>query len=488
MEQTCPRLVDALGSQGFDRIVEDIVLLVRTILICVAVWLAGCGRQPPLPIVDTHRLPKAVANAVINARAKVDAAPNDTALLQTYCMTLQANDLPEPSIPCYRRLLKRGADAIDVQFYLGQALLDTGKPAEAAKLFEQALHEQPKNEFLRLRLAEALRGVGDKAASLAQCKQVLASYPSPEGYLCMGQAESGDAAIEDLRKALRFFPRYGAAQLALASEYRNRGDAQRALEVMRNYERDRFMSPYETDALYAKLDELNVTAAGIFRQAQRAVPNGRILESIRLYRQALQADPHLVEAWVNLMKLHMQLKEPNEVEADYLQAVALQPSRVDINQEYAAYKLKTSEVDAAERVLQNAVKYAPMNPEALYSLGVLREGQGRYDEAKTLFKQVLALSPKLAMAHYHLARLQARRGEWQSAIASLDRESQSSGDDAWIYQYAIGVVYAQKGEYKIAKKMIERGQDEAATRLNFEVMESAARELGRIEALRLKTP
>jgi tetratricopeptide (TPR) repeat protein len=111
--------------------------------------------------------------------------------------------------------------------------------------------------------------------------------------------------------------------------------------------------------------------------------DGDATSAIGLYRRCLRADPHHVEARINLARL---LHE-------------------------------SGDVAAAERLYQHVSCRG--DAIAQFNLAVLLEDQGRLPEAIEHYLSALALDPELADAHYNLARLYDLQGNAPHTIRHL---------------------------------------------------------------------
>jgi len=108
-------------------------------------------------------------------------------------------------------------------------------------------------------------------------------------------------------------------------------------------------------------------------------------EARRAYHQALELDPALADAHVNLGRLYHEAKEPARAEAHY----------------------------------RAALEHAPGDPIAYFNLGVLLEDGRRADQAVRAYKQAIARDPGFADAHYNLGRLFENLGRRSEAIHHL---------------------------------------------------------------------
>src|SRR4029078_13418834 len=92
-------------------------------------------------------------------------------------------------------------------------------------------------------------------------------------------------------------------------------------------------------------------------------------EALARYRKALEFDPDLVPAIINLANIHYSRNEIAEAQALYERAIALQPEVVD----------------------------------AHFNLGSIFHDLGRYSDARIWYRVALQLNPTYADAHFCLA-------------------------------------------------------------------------------------
>lgn len=103
------------------------------------------------------------------------------------------------------------------------------------------------------------------------------------------------------------------------------------------------------------------------------------------FRQALDGDPELADAAVNLGWLLHERGETREAEAAYRRALAVEPG----------------------------------HPTAAYNLGVALEDRGEVEEAREWYLAAIDGDPLLADAYYNLSRLYEREGDRAAALRYL---------------------------------------------------------------------
>src|SRR5437764_1185717 len=104
---------------------------------------------------------------------------------------------------------------------------------------------------------------------------------------------------------------------------------------------------------------------------------GRIYDGIAETEKALDLDPSLAKAHLNLLILYAKTGKAKQAEEQYKALVALSPGQFS---------------------------------EAYYNYGVLLRDQGKFDEAEQAFRKTLALAPTNDAAHDNLGYLLERQG------------------------------------------------------------------------------
>jgi tetratricopeptide (TPR) repeat protein len=117
------------------------------------------------------------------------------------------------------------------------------------------------------------------------------------------------------------------------------------------------------------------------------------------YRRALEIDPYLVPALINLANIHYARDEIAEAQALYERAIAL-------------------EGDVFE---------------AHFNLGNILHDLGRYGEAQLKYREALALNPTFADAHFYLAVTLEKNGQSQEARPHWRAYQQLAPNGEWVH-------------------------------------------------------
>jgi tetratricopeptide (TPR) repeat protein len=121
-------------------------------------------------------------------------------------------------------------------------------------------------------------------------------------------------------------------------------------------------------------------------------------EASHAYRRALEIDPYLVPALINLANIHYSRDEIAEAQALYERAIGL-------------------DADVFE---------------AHFNLGNILHDLARYREAQACYREALKLNPTFADAHFYLAVTLEKNGQSQEARAHWKAYQQLAPNGEWV--------------------------------------------------------
>jgi len=206
-----------------------------------------------------------------------------------------------------------------------------------------------------------------------------------------GRPRAGPRPVDpDVEERLRALGYVGGSISPRALEDRPRGD------------------PKDKIALYNQLKQAGLDSV-----------EGRIDEAIGTVRQALAADPDIVEAYLMLGNMNAKAKRDRESVAAYQRALALDPD----------------------------------NQAAVFALALAHKAAGRTEAAEAGFERVLALSPRDSKARYQLADIWMQRGELTRAEAAL-RRAVADNIERPAFQTKLGECYIELKRYDDAERSL----------------------------------
>jgi tetratricopeptide (TPR) repeat protein len=148
--------------------------------------------------------------------------------------------------------------------------------------------------------------------------------------------------------------------------------------------------------------------------ASRAAPLVR-----RAAREARKAqDDFSAEDWFHV-GLDLEPHDLNEARDAYRHALELDPSLVDAHVNLGRLLHEAGHVDGAATHYRQALARVPQHSTAAFNLGVALEDQGRAEEAMRAYETAVGADPANCDAHFNLARLLERAGRKAAAIRHL---------------------------------------------------------------------
>jgi tetratricopeptide (TPR) repeat protein len=244
-------------------------------------------------------------------------------------------------------------------------LLISGKVQEGVERLQRIVEESPAHLASRVFLGEALERQGKLEQAIAAYQQALQLKPDyPDALIHLGTARVAQGRLDDavaaFDEALRIDPDSSTAHYNLG------------LALMHLGQLDEAISQFE-EALRG--DDGFPNAHGALGRA--LIQRGRRGEALEHLRQEIKSNPQSVEARLNLATL-----------------------------------LAESDAKEADRLLREALKIAPENPQVHYNLGAFLLMHKRPGEALAPLAEAVRLMPDHPRAASELAR--ARRLSGQS--------------------------------------------------------------------------
>jgi protein O-GlcNAc transferase len=265
---------------------------------------------------------------------------------------------------------------------LAMQLHQTGRAAEAEKLYRQILAENPDD-------ADALHLLG----------------------VLEFQTGRHSAAVEHISRAVQIDPEVAEFQYNLALAVDGSGDIDRAIQIL---ERCLQLRP---DFFQAE----NALAIALAKK-------GRMPEAIAVLRRAVEIKPDFPEAWNNLGNALWSARKLDEAESALNRALALRTDYAEAYNNLGIVLEAKGSLDASIDALRKAIELKPNYPEAFSNLAKSLQLRGDWEESITAARHALALRRNFAPALNNLGYTFAAQGKWDEAIESY-REAIASQPD-----------------------------------------------------------
>jgi len=196
--------------------------------------------------------------------------------------------------------------------------------------------------------------------------------------------------------------------------------------------------PAEMAPLFPILDE----AAALFVREQYA-------KAIPLLEEILKKDPYNLDAALRLATSHSALGHDAQALAAFERARTIAPASPDVRTYLALHLARGPRWQEAVPMLEQVIAATPDKVPAIEALALLRERQGRFDDALAMMQRLSALRALSSTELLHLGELAMRVGNTQAAIDAFEKAH--AGHDL-----ELGVLYLAANRLTDARDALDR--------------------------------
>src|SRR5262245_38356470 len=426
------------------------VIIIFSIFVFMLSVASPAQSLPDLPQLVFDNFAPEIREQLRKAYAAAQASPRDAEAVGRLGMALHTYEESEGAAVCYERARRLAPDEFRWLYYLGNVQASLGKHGEAAVIFKEAIGRRPDYLPAQLRLADALLAAGQKLESLPLYENVIKKNAAiAQAHYGLGRikASGGDhAAAAHFRKAIELFPEYGAAHYALGLALRDLGQADKAREHFALSQKYRLSRPPLDDPLLKAIAELNALGTDILKRGVMLESAGRIEESIAEHERALEVNPQLTQAHINLIQLYGRTGRFEKAEKHYRDVVAINPNLADSHYNYGVMLAGQERYAEAAQAFYRSLQINQFNAEAHHNYAAMIEREGRLDEAAEHFRKAIENRPDHRLAHFHLGRILVHQNKLAEAIEHFHQTLTPEDEQTPRFTYALGATYVRAGE------------------------------------------
>src|SRR6266851_1798766 len=430
------------SRSGGEKGMRKALCLIQTLIL--AACSVGAQEAPAIPDLSPLSLDdfsSAVRGQIQEAYADARAHPGDDTAYGRLGMILQTYGLLQEAAVCYRRARWLAPSAFRWAYYLAIVESADGHCEAAAATLRVAPRVAPDYVPAKLRLATCLLASADWSGSEELYRSIVKQHPdNADAYYGLGRVRSARhdlrAAAEAYSKAGALFPDFGAAHYALALIYRALGQDGKAEEQIRLFEKNKDGAPPSNDPLLNEVRALNLSATYQVQIGMELEKQGRLEESVAAHKKALEIDPKLVQAHVNLIALYGRLGQFDRSEEHYKVAVQLDSGSAESYYNYGVLLLGREKYAQAETAFRKTIKIDPFHIGAHNDLGFLLERQGKLQEAAQEYRKAVENGPNSRQSHFNLGRVLVNQQNYSEGIQELTKTLEPKDQDSPRYVYA----------------------------------------------------
>jgi len=172
----------------------------------------------------------------------------------------------------------------------------------------------------------------------------------------------------------------------------------------------------------ARSTEYSIVILHAYRNERRLTPGAEYTVSARTLQEKIPATAE--DAYMKGVRLHREGRL-QEALVEYGGALRIYPNFVRALTDLSAVFIIFNRPESALVFLRRAHDIDDRNMTVNLNIGIALTEQGDYADAMKLFKNVLSTNPRLALAHYYIARIQYSQKQYEDAEQSIRRAIES---------------------------------------------------------------
>jgi tetratricopeptide (TPR) repeat protein len=209
---------------------------------------------------------------------------------------------------------------------------------------------------------------------------------------------------------------------------------------------------------------------------------GRLEDSAAAHERALEVDPKLVQAHINLISIYGRMGQNEKAAQHYFAAIRTDANAAEAYYNYGVLEMSLGRPTEAEAAFRKSVELNPYHPDAHNNLGAILEQKGMWQEAEREFGQAIHNRPNFRLARFHLGRILVNEGKYQAGIEQLLNTISPEDDQTPTYLYALGAAYARAGQRRTGLDYVSKAREQAERLGQTELLRSIEKDLRLLEA------
>ena len=367
------------------------------------------------------------------------------------------------------KFTRRSVDKCKVLFQQAQHFHQTGLLTKAENLYKEILETIPDNPDCLHYLGLVYFQKGDSSKAELNFKKAIQIsnnpvYLSNYGMLLRNQLKFNEA-LDLYKKAIEQQPDYAEAWFNYGITNKDLGNYEAAEEAYKkaiSIKNDYIKALYNLAVIQesqGKTNEANET----IKKIQNISPDNyqlyhtmgialqyfggskNIKKSLEFFKKALEIEPNSLETLIALAKLQRDTNKPETALKVYEKILSIEPEYLEIRIEYAKCLIATNQPNLAEQELIKLKQNNQDNIPISLTLGQIAIIKGNFEEAETIFKNVLINDMNCVGAYAGLANCKKYNNEDIELLNKI-KEITENKESSSIY-FALGKVHNDFGNF-----------------------------------------
>lgn len=370
----------------------------------------------------------------------LNLAPDELEALVNLATTVAAKD-PQRAINLYTGYLERHPGEVAIRERVAQLYQAQGDAENAKKTWEKVLEWSPASLKAHLALAQIAEVNQDTMSAISHYEAVLTQDPFNLALLLrMGELRYRNndmaQAYEAFNRARSIAPGSTSANFWLALLSEQQGNWEEAIRLLEqvsesvnepgvllrlSYYYSQVGRYKEAISALKKLTALEPSNVDFLMYLAMAYEQDKQLaEAEKTLKLMIQLDPEKPEPYFHIATLYDRMNRFKNAEAALKTAISLKPDyHIALNYLGYSYADRNINLEAAERLVNNAVALSPQNGAYLDSMGWVYYRQGKFQKAVDFLTQATAQA-RDPLIWEHLGDAKRALGQMEDAILAWD--------------------------------------------------------------------
>ena len=240
-------------------------------------------------------------------------------------------------------------------------------------------------------------------------------------------------------------------------------------------------TPHEHQPLPAEASARKSASLEHLKRGAALEAGGKIEESIAEHETAVELDPGLLQAHVNLISLYGRTGQSGKAELHYRRGLEINPEIPVLHYNYGVLLAGDRRMAEAADAFRACLKFDPYHADAHHNLGLILEAEGRLEEAASHHRSAIENRPDFRSARFHLGRILVNQGKLAEAIEQFGKTLSPEDDDTPRNMYALGATYVRAGDRLNGIKYLREALKRATALNQTQLVNSIERALKMLE-------
>ncbi len=369
------------------------------------------------------------------------------------------------AISAYNSILQLYPNHVNAHIYKAQCLKELGRSNEAITEYRTVLAYEPQNTVAKQEIFDILK--------LTMSPQEVMTYLYQNGSADsdsfydfayeLHKQNKLDDAITFYNETIKLNPQKEDCYVNLSQAYRQKGDNQKALEVI---QKAKAMFPSNKTVLNQYNSLVAEAASGLYADATNLFEQGKYQEAITKY---LSIQPQTDESTLGVAASYQALENYPKALEYYKKALALDATNADIPYYLGSVYMNLNDYANAKTYLNKAIAMNPSNAQAKNLLKFVNEQEsnskldkaldlydkGNFLEALKLLNAIIAADVKNGTAYYYRGLVYDAQKKYNLAIIEYQTALKYT-TDLYLAYYSMAVDYDTLGKYQLAKSSYQK--------------------------------